>query len=139
MIVLDTNVVSELLRGSKADLGVKRWVRRLNDHPVTTVLNRAELLAGVAILPPGRRRQALADGIERILGDLDTCLPFTPDCPVVYAEVVAARRAGGRPIGAFDALIAAVALVHGASVATRDVDGFAGIGLTVVDPWSARP
>ncbi|MGL5912023.1 MAG: hypothetical protein ACRCZP_18610 [Phycicoccus sp.] len=57
----------------------------------------------------------------------------------MYAEIVAARQAVGRPIGTFDALIAAVALVQRASVATRDVDGFTGIGLTVVDPWSPRP
>ncbi|MGL4744243.1 MAG: type II toxin-antitoxin system VapC family toxin [Dermatophilaceae bacterium] len=135
MIVLDTNVLSELLRGSDADRGVVRWLRGLREQPVTTILNRAEILAGVAILPPGRRRQDLASGIERILGDLAICLPFAPECPVVYAEIVAARRAVGRPIGTFDALIAAVALVHRASVATRDVDGFAGVGLTVIDPW----
>jgi predicted nucleic acid-binding protein len=135
VIVLDTNVVSELLK-PHPDPGVVRWVQKLREQPVTTVLNRAELLGGAALLPDGRRRDRLVEGIARILSDLGLVLPFTLDCAPVYATVRAVCTLAGRPIGTMDALIASVALVHGASVATRDVDGFTRVGLTVHDPWT---
>ena len=137
MIILDTNVVSELVRGPQADPRVLTWVRALRVQPVTTALNRAELLAGAALLPEGRRREVLVDGIARVLTDLRISLPFSADCASAYAEVVAVRTRVGRPMAAMDALIAAIAVVNGAAVATRDVDGFGGLGLTVHDPWGA--
>lgn len=91
MIVLDTNVISEVLKGPSADERVMTWLRGLREQPVTTVVNKAELLAGVSLLSAGARRSALA--------------------------------------------IAAIASVHGAGVATRDVRGFQGIGLRLVNPW----
>lgn len=135
MIVLDTNVISELIRGSSADRTVVRWVRTLEEQPVTTVVNKAELLAGVAMLPAGARRTALAGAVESALDDLQVCLPFTSDVPAAYAEIVSTRTALGSPIGTADAFIAAIATVHGAAVATRDVAGFDIAGLRVVDPW----
>lgn len=137
MIVLDTNVISELVRGSGADPAVVRWVRALREQPVTTVVNKAEVLAGVAMLPRGARRTSLSLSVESALSDLEICLPFTSDVPAAYAEIVAARSASGRRIGTTDAFIAAIAQVHGAAVGTRDVDGFTGIGLRVIDPWRA--
>lgn len=137
MIVLDTNVVSELVRGPQANRDVLAWVRQLRQQPVTTVFNRAELLAGVALLPSGERRERLAGTLTAVLADLQVCLPFPGDGPAAYAEIVAVRRRQGRPIATMDALIASVAVVHSASVATRDVEGFNGLGLEVVDPWSA--
>lgn len=135
MIVLDTNVISELIRGPDAHPNVMSWLRTVQTQPVTTVINKAELLAGVALLPAGMRRATLAEAVESALSSLETCLPFTPDVPAVYAEIVAARTALGRPIGTADAFIAAIAAVHGADVCTRDVSGFSGLDLRVVDPW----
>ena len=137
MIILDTNVISELVRGPQADPRVLSWVRSLQEQPVTTALNRAELLAGAALLPEGRRRSVLVDGIARVLTDLRISLPFSADCASAYAEVVAVRTRVGRPIAAMDALIAAIAVVNRAAVATRDGDGFGGLGLNVHDPWEA--
>lgn len=135
MIILDTNVVSELVRGPRAEPRILAWVRSLADQPVTTALNRAELLAGVALLPAGMGRDVLLVGIEQVLSDLTICLPFSADCTSAYAEVLAARTRLGRPVTTMDALIAAVALANNASIATRDPSGFSGLGLEVVDPW----
>ncbi len=136
MIVLDTNVISEVMRGPDADQGVLRWLRRLPETPVTTVVNRAEVLAGIAILPPGRRTDVLRTAAERAFEALGACLPLTGACASRYADVLAARRSAGAPIGGFDALIAAICLEAGTTLATRDSAGFAGLGLPVIDPWS---
>jgi predicted nucleic acid-binding protein len=138
VIVLDTNVISELMHGSRAHPRVLSWARSMREQPATTSLNRAELLAGAAVLPPGRRRNEMVGDISRTLAELGPPLPFTADCATVYAEIFETRKRAGRPIGTMDALIAAVAKVNRAAIATRDVDGFAGIGLTVLDPWGDR-
>ena len=134
MIILDTNVLSELMVEWQTERRVLAWLRSLDEQPVTTAFNRAELLAGVALLPDGRKRQGLADAVNRLLAELTVSLPFTEDCASAYAEIVAIRTRVGRPIGTMDALIASVALVNDAAVATRDVAGFAGLGLTVLHP-----
>ncbi len=137
MIILDTNVVSELARGRQADAGVLSWLRKLDEQPVTTVLNKAELLAGIALLPAGSKRTALTGAIQDVLADLTICLPLTSDCSAAYAEIVALRVRMGRPIATMDALIASVARVNDAAVATRDVGGFDGLGLRLINPWDA--
>lgn len=135
MIVLDTNVVSEALRGPDAGPHVLAWLRGLDRPPVTTVLTRAELLAGVAQLPDGQRKQALDAAVRSTLGRLGVCLPLTDGAADRYAEVVAARRTRGRPISGFDALIAAICLEAGAALATRNIADFEGLGLVLVNPW----
>ena len=136
VVVLDTNVLSELMKGPQGDSRVHTWVRSLREQPVTTVLNRAELLSGIAVMPAGRRRDVLVEKSGRLLLDLRVSLPFSVGCDTAYAQIVAVRTRAGRPVGAMDALIAAIAVVNGASIATKDVDGFSGIGLTVHNPWS---
>jgi hypothetical protein len=106
----------------------------------TTSVNKAEILYGIAALPEGRRRTALAAAAEAMFTDdlAGRVLPFDAAAAAHYAEIVAARRRAGRPIEAFDAQIAATALAAGAGVATRDIGGFDGCGLALVDPWEAR-
>lgn len=105
----------------------------------TTSVNKAEILFGIATLPAGRRRIALADAAEAMFSNdfLDRVLPFDGVAAVHYAGIVTARRRTGNPIEAFDAQIAATALAFGADLATRDVGGFADCGLTVINPWTA--
>lgn len=139
MIILDTNVLSELMR-SQPDAAVFAWVaaRRRADL-YTTSVSKAEILYGIAALPEGRRRAALAAAAEAMFSDdlAGRVLPFDEEAAVVYAQIVAARRRGGRPIEAFDAQIAAIALVGDAELATRDIAGFANCGLTLLNPWEA--
>lgn len=137
MIVLDTNVVSELMKGPRADATVLRWVRGLEEQPVTTVLTRAEILAGIEMLPEGRRRDELAARARKALSSIEMVLPVTEAAADGYADIVAMNRVQGRTIGAMDALIAAVARSVGATLATRNVRDFEHAGLAVVDPWSA--
>lgn len=139
MIVLDTNVISELMR-AEPHPAVFSWVAAQSRASLyTTSINRAEVLYGVAALPAGRKRDALAMAAEAIFNEdlAGHVLPFESGTALHYAKVVAARRVAGHPIEGFDALIAATALAAGANVATRDVGGFAGCGLSVINPWEA--
>lgn len=137
MIVLDTNVVSEALRGPDAEPRVITWLRGLGARPVTTVITKAELLAGAAVLPQGARRDALEGGIARVLAQLGVCLPLTDEAAGHYARIVAGRRAAGRPVAGFDALIAAICRSASATLATRNTSDFEGMGLELIDPWQA--
>lgn len=137
MIVLDTNVIAELMRPAPHPVALA-WVRAQSRAVLaTTRINQAEVLFGIAMLPEGRRRSALAAAAQAMF-DQDFAgriLPFAGAAPVHYATIVVARRRAGAPIEAFDALIAATALAAGANLATRDTGGFAGCGLTLIDPW----
>lgn len=135
MIVLDTNVLSEAIRGTEADPGVLAWLDGLIELPVTTVITRAELLAGVALMPPGSRRDRLEDGVRRILSQLGVCLPLTDEAVAHYAEIMATRRALGRPVAGFDALIGAICRSASATLATRNTADFEGMGVPLVNPW----
>ena len=137
MIVLDTNVISELMR-PEPHAGVLAWVAaQPRAQLYTTHISQAEILYGIAALPEARRRTRLAAEAmfaEEFAGRI---LPFGAAATARYSDVVLARRRAGTPIDGFDALIAATALAAGASVATRDVGGFMGCGLTLIDPWSS--
>jgi predicted nucleic acid-binding protein len=138
MIVLDTNVISELMR-AQPHQGVFAWVAAQPRALLyTTHINQAEILFGIAALPEGRRRTALAEAAQAIFSEdfSGRILAFGAAAASRYPEIVMARRRGGNPIEGFDALIAATALAAGASVATRDTGGFVGCGLTLIDPWT---
>jgi len=140
MIVLDTNVISELMR-PEPHPAVLAWVGAQPRATLyTTGINQAEILYGIAVLPEGRRRTALAAAAEAMFADdfADRVLPFSAAAAMHYANIAAARLRTGTRIEGFDALIAATALVAGPDVATRDISGFDGCGLTLIDPWGGR-
>jgi predicted nucleic acid-binding protein len=137
MIVLDTNVLSELMR-SQPGAAVFAWVAAQPRTALfTTSVNKAEIFYGIAVLPEGRRRSALAAAAEAMFIDdfAGRVLPFDEAAAVHYADIVAARHRDGRPIEGFDAQIAATARVAGAELATRDVGDFAGCGVALINPW----
>ncbi len=137
MIVLDTNVLSELLRPTPAPQ-VEAWLAAQDGASVYfTAVGEAELRHGVAILPAGRRRDALAEAIEGMLDEdfRGRILPFDREAAAAYAAIAAERRAAGRPISQFDCQIAAIARAQGASVATRNTGDYEGCGVAVIDPW----
>ncbi|MGH7106757.1 MAG: PIN domain-containing protein, partial [Acetobacteraceae bacterium] len=128
MIVVDTNVISEMMRG-EPHRAVLAWVAaQPRTRLYTTRISQAEILYGIAGLPAGRRRNALAAAAGAMFDEdfANRILPFEAGAAARYAEIVVARRQAGTPIEKFDALIAATALAAGASIATRDRDGFAG-------------
>jgi predicted nucleic acid-binding protein len=103
-------------------------------------VNVAEILYGIAAMPLGRRRSGLTTLAEAMFMEdfVGRILPFDDVAAAQYAEIVTSRRRQGRPIEAFDAQIAAIALVAKADLATRDMSGFAGCGLSLIDPWGTR-
>lgn len=137
MILLDTNVVSEPLRHSP-EVSVIEWI---DAQPLETLylsaMTVAELRAGVALMPNGKRRVALHESLERHVLPMfvGRVLSFDLACTRAYAEVLATARKAGSGIEAADACIAAVALANGFVVATRDTSPFQAAGLTVIDPW----
>ncbi len=105
----------------------------------TTRINHAEIIAGIAALPAGKRRVNLAKLADAIfeIDFVGRILPFGRAATARYADIVVPRRAAGRAIDGNDALIGAIALVAGATVATRDIGGFDACGLALVNPWEA--
>ena len=139
-VLLDTNVVSELIRQSP-DPAVGTWAagHALEDLFFSAV-GEAELRYGAAILTAGRRREMLVSDIERMLRDAfeNRILPFDSNAACVYANIAATRRSAGRPIALADCQIAAIARSRGMAVATRNVRDFEDMHIEIVDPWSER-
>lgn len=137
MIILDTNVISEMMEESPAEQ-VRDW---LDAHPLsnlfTTSVTQAEILYGIEILPHGRRRTALAGAATAMFREMfgDRILGFGADASRLFAEIAASRRRAGRPISQFDCQIAAIARLHDAALATRDTSDFRDCGLLLIDPW----
>lgn len=137
MVILDTNVVSELLRATPAP-AVAAWVAGLDGSDTyLTAISEAELRYGVAIMASGKRSSLLAKAVDGMLREdfRGRILPFDSAAADQYARIGAARKAAGRPISQFDCQIAAVARAHGAAIATRNTDDFADCGVEVIDPW----
>ena len=138
MIILDTNVVSELTSFEPA-ANVVAWLsKQVETELFITSVNEAELSFGVERLPGGRRRNDLATANERIINGLlgGRVLVFDRAVAGMYAVILANRERIGLPIGELDCMVAAIARVHGATVATRDMYGFENCGVEVVNPWS---
>ena len=138
-VLLDTNVVSELIRKSP-DPTVEMWAAGLPlEELFFSAVGEAELRYGAAILPAARRRQTLVSDIERMLRDAfeDRVLPFDSDAARVCADIAAVRRAAGRPVAPADCQIAAIARSRHMAVATRNVRDFEDVGIELVDPWTA--
>ena len=138
MIVLDTNVISELMRPTPSST-VSTWLSLETPSDVfLTAVTEAELRYAVALVPDGRRRRALERVVEEIIREdfRGRVLPFDSQAAPVYARIVSERRAAGRPISQLNAQIAAIALTHAATLATRNVRDFEGCGLELVDPWA---
>ena len=139
MIVLDTNVISEIFRPSP-EPRVIEWLVSLTGDVAITSITLAELLAGVRSLPDGRRKDDLAQRIEQAVAPYRgsrSVLAFDADAAERYAEVLASREAAGAPVSTADAQIAAICLAHGATCATRNVKDFQHTGVELVDPWNA--
>lgn len=138
MFVLDTNVVSELMRPAP-EPAVEAWVAQ---HRATdmyfTAISEAELRYGVAIMRAGRRRDALASAVDGLIREDfgGRVLPFDGAAARAYSEIAAVRRSAGRPVSQADCQIAAIALARGFAVATRNVPDFADMGIEIADPWA---
>ena len=135
--LLDTNVLSEVLR-LQPDKAVLAW---LASQPADTLfvsaVTQAEMLLGARLLPASKRRKQLQDALDTMFAEdfAGRVLPFDSAAASAYASVVELRRAAGRPISQFDAQIAAIAVSRRAVLATRNVSDFEGCGLALHNPW----
>ena len=137
MIVLDTNVVSEPMRRN-GNPAVGAWLdRQVAETLYLTAPSLSELLVGIAILPKGKRKAVLDASLSELLHILfgSRILPFDQTAALAYAPLVNRARAKGRPISVADGQIAAIAAVHGFTVATRDTAPFIAAGVPVTNPW----
>jgi predicted nucleic acid-binding protein len=138
MILIDTNVISELMRAEPAQ-HVLEWFGKHDAADLfISAVTEAELRTGVAMLPEGQRRDRLQQAID-VMIDQDfqsRVLPFDSPAAKAYAEIAAQRRAAGRPIAEADCQIAAIARATNAPVATRNVKDFDGCGLRLINPWT---
>jgi predicted nucleic acid-binding protein len=140
MFVLDTNVISELMRGPP-NRRVADWISvRPASALFTTTICVAEILYGIAILPRGKRQRTIEAAAERMfVEDFEArVLPFDTAAARIFALMAADRRRLGRPIAHADAQIAAITLSRGGVLATRNTADFADTGVAVVDPWTAK-
>ena len=137
MFVVDTNVLSEIMK-AMPEPNVAQWVDRAPRKLLfTTVMSKAEILAGIEVMPAGRRRKSLEVVAQELFetGFRDRVLTFDDKSSVLYAQISTARRRSGRTISVSDSIIAAIARRHGASVVTRDVGGFDLTGVPIINPW----
>jgi predicted nucleic acid-binding protein len=137
MTILDTNVLSELMRPTPAPTVVD-WIGAQPAASLyTTSITEAEILHGLMLLPPGRRRSALEAATASMFAEDfgGRILAFDTEAARPYARIASERRRAGRPISHFDAQIAAIARSTGAAIATRNVADFDGCGVTLVEPW----
>jgi toxin FitB len=139
LIVIDTNVVSEMMR-DKPDSRVAAWLDEQKSEELwLTSINTAELLFGVARLPSGARKTQLESALVSTLKEdfSGRVLSFDADAAAVFAKIAADREASGKVSSIADTQIAAICMLHGAALATRNVRHFEGIGLSLINPWAA--
>ena len=140
MILLDTNVISELMKVSP-DLRVLNWLdNNTGDGLFISAISQAEIALGIALLPTGKRQDALASAAAAMFAEDFACasLPFDQGATSHYARLVTYRTRMGLPISTEDAQIAAIALHYGFKLATRNVKDFVEIaGLILINPWQS--
>ena len=138
MLMLDTNVLSEMMAVTPNQKMADWIIGQPSEELFTATVCQAEILAGIGVLPSGRRRLALEEAARAVFANefQGRILPFDSDAAAAYADLFAARRKAGRPVGAIDLMVAAIARVHGASVVTRNVADFEGMGLPIINPWA---
>lgn len=138
MILLDTNVLSEVLKPKPSE-AVLRWLSAQESLATfTTTITQAEVLYGIELLPTGKRKLRLSTAIRQMFAEEfeGRILSFDGEAAEAYAKIVAGRRSAGHPISQFDAMIAAIARSRRASLATRNAADFEDCGVQIINPWT---
>ena len=138
MIILDTNVLSELMMPQPSPR-VAAWVAKQPATELyTTSITEAEIFYGIELLTKSQRREGLFAAAEAMFAEdlAGRIFGFDSDAARVFSKIAAHRRALGRPISHADAQIAAIAQVRGAKLATRNIADFVDCDLELIDPWS---
>jgi hypothetical protein len=137
MLLLDTNVLSEIMQSLPSPRALEWWSQQQSAELFTSTVTVAEILYGIELLPRGKRRDKLLVESEAMFVQdfAGRILPFDEAAARAFAEIAASRRAQGRPIADFDAQIAAIARSRRAILATRNTADFEGCGVRLVNPW----
>jgi toxin FitB len=137
MIILDTNVLSELMKPNKTEI-VRSWAAQQSlINLFTTTITQAEILYGIALLPAGKRREKLSQAAQLMFSEdfAGRVFPFDQAAAVAFANIASQRRHNGNPISQADAQIAAICYTHAATIATRNFSDFEGCGISIINPW----
>ena len=137
MIILDTNVLSELMKPQGLPK-IKLWVaQQIRTEVFITTITKAEILYGICIIPEGKRKQGLLETAEMMFQEdfKGKILDFDTTSAYYYAIIAAPRRQKGKPISQFDAQIASICRTHQATLATRNVDDFIECQINIINPW----
>ena len=137
MVILDTNVISELMKKS-ADARVQSWLDNIPNHQVyTSAITKAEIEYGVSILPKGTKKKRIEETVSAVFKLFSgQVLPFTTESATHFARIKSDRKQIGRPINYADAQIASIACQHNYQLATRNIMDFEDIdGLQSINPW----
>ena len=138
MIILDTNVVSEMMRAMPQSAVLGWFATQSAEDVHVTAITMAEILSGIDLLATGKRREEIRAGADRTFGVFaGRILAFDERAAHAFSLISLSRRKQGRPMSEFDAQIAAIARVYGATLATRNITDFEGCGLRLVNPWEA--
>lgn len=137
MLILDTNVISELIKPTP-NPSVMAWFKHLSPQPLaTTSITAAELSYGAAILPDGKRKQAILEALAASMAEFKgLILPFDHVAANVYGELMAHLRQKGTPIGQSDAMIAAITARHEGQLITRNIRHFEPCGIDIINPFA---
>ena len=137
MILLDTNVISELMRGEPSPQVVAWIEERPRSRLGITVITQAEILYGIELLPKGRRKHGLLTAAQTMFAEdfPGRIFPFSSEAAHAFAKISAGRQSQGKPISQLDAQIAAIVQALGAELATRNVTDFEGCGIKLLNPW----
>lgn len=137
MFVLDTNILSAMMHVRPVP-EVTEWIAGQDEGRLfTTTISHAEIFSGLAVMTEGRRRRDLEEAARAMFDEFNgRLLPFDIEAATAYAVIFADRRRMGRPGTTLDLMIASVARSLGASVVTRDIGGFEGCGVPLIDPWA---
>jgi len=137
MIVLDTNVVSELMRPAPERMVLRWFSSQAAEDLHVTAITMAEILYGIELISASRRRDVVRTGAEKMFGEVfaDRILAFEDRTARAFSQIASSRRRQGKPMSGADAQIAAIARVHGATLATRNPYVFEGCGVRLVNPW----
>lgn len=137
MILLDTNVLSELMRAVVSQRVISWLDRQVASNLYICAVTRAEIELGLCLLPDGKKKDQLIQAANGMFNEFTgRCLPFEEGSAIQYARIVAERQKSGRPISVEDAQISAIALSHDLSLATRNTKDFMLIeGLELINPW----
>ncbi len=139
MLILDTNVISELMKPVVSTVVSDWFALRSREDLYTTTVTQAEILYGIAILPAGVRQQRFQD-LAQAMFERDfagNVLNFDQESAAHYAAISAFSRRQGNPISQFDAQIAAICRTHQATIVTRNVDDFLNCQIEIINPWDA--